>query len=127
MMAAAPDRMTWRACSSGTRTATPSAKVDAGLVGTTLPSLEGQSVGIRAVGDDAHDVGEETKQISGPDQPTDTRAQADRSINRVEVTIGLEQFARIGRDANNEIWVEGRHELVAALLCDLRGSLSCVI
>ncbi len=61
--------------------------------------------------------------IAHADHAADAGAEADRHIDGIEIGDRAEKFVGVGRDPDDEVAVEGRHELVAAIAREGRGLL----
>ena len=78
-----------------------------------------------ALCDHSDDLGAEPEQIPNRDEPTDPRAQADRNIDRVELTRCAEQLVGVRGDTTTQLAIERGHSFEATLLGDHHRMLEC--
>jgi hypothetical protein len=70
--------------------------------------------------DHADDLGRAAQEVAHADRPADARPHADRDIDRVQISHGLEQLQRIGRNALHEVAMERRNVVQISFGCDAR-------
>ncbi len=81
-----------------------------------MAGCEGQRKGRRSGGLNANNLGLEAERVARGNAAANPRTLADRNIEHVEIGMLAHQLERIGRDAERQIAVEGRHGVQVPLL-----------
>src|SRR3954462_7639506 len=104
------------ASGSGTRTAIPSANVEAELIGTTRPASNESRYAFERLETTPTMSVFRPSRVARPDKAAYPGAEPNRRVYNVQIGMRLEQLPGIGRDTDDQVLMERRDVLKASLL-----------